>query len=227
MPKLGAVHENLDTKIYNELKGRIMRHAFRPGEKIYQDKLARELGVSRTPLVNALKYLEREKLVVAIPRRGYIVRRFSTEEMVHIFELREVLEGLAARRAALGVSDAHVERLQGFFEQFRDPADLEDVEAYAREDRRFHQFVVEVGSREFLKSILENYNVLAFSYQSEDSAGLVRPPRETIREHQAIIKAICKRDPEKAEEFMRLHLRRSMTVLELTLPRETGLEAAS
>ncbi len=224
MPKLGASHENLDTKVYGELKNRILKGGFRPGEKIYQDRLARELGVSRTPLVNALKYLEREKLVVSIPRRGYIVRRFTTEEMVHIFELREVLEGLAARRAALNMTEAQIQELQTFFQGFRQQEALEDVAAYAREDRRFHQFVVEAGSREFLRSILANYNVLGFSYQGENTAGLVRPPRETIREHQAIIKAICKQDAGKAEEFMRFHLRRSKEVLEKTLqPREAAI----
>jgi len=112
MPKLGADHENLDTKIYHELKSMILERKLRAGEKIFQDKLAHDLGVSRTPLVNALKYLEREKLVKALPRRGYVVRQFTEEEMISIFELREVLEGLAARRAAANISEAQVTRFR-------------------------------------------------------------------------------------------------------------------
>ena len=77
---------------------------------MFQDKLAQELGVSRTPLVNALKYLEREKLIIAVPRRGYFVRQFTKEEMTSIFELREVLEGLAARRASSLITDAQIKR---------------------------------------------------------------------------------------------------------------------
>ncbi|MBN2123134.1 MAG: GntR family transcriptional regulator [Deltaproteobacteria bacterium] len=209
MPKLGASHKNLDTMVYKELKFRILERKLFPGDKIYQDRLALELGVSRTPLVNALKYLVHEKLIEAVPRRGYFVRQFTKEEMTSIFELREVLEGLAARRASTLITDAQAKRLEGFFGNFNELKDLSDYRAYAKEDRLFHTFVVEVGSKEFLRSILESYNVIAFSYQIGDAEGLVRPPSETIREHQAIIKAIGHRNPDKAEELMRMHLRKS------------------
>jgi len=213
MPKLGADHENLDTKIYHELKSMILERKLRAGEKIFQDKLAHDLGVSRTPLVNALKYLEREKLVKALPRRGYVVRQFTEEEMISIFELREVLEGLAARRAAANISEAQVTRLEGFFKKFKQLKDLNDYKRYENEDRRFHNFVAQLGSKEFLKTILEAYNIIAFSYQVDVYEGLVRPPHETITEHLAIIRAITKRNPDKAEELMRSHLRKSLNQL--------------
>ena len=96
MVNLGAEHENLDHKAYLIIKNMIIDRKLLPGDKIPQEKLARELGISRTPLVSAIKYLEHEKLVEAKPRRGYFVRLFSKQEMISIFELREVLEGLAA-----------------------------------------------------------------------------------------------------------------------------------
>jgi len=213
MKNLGAEHENLDQKAYLIIKGMITERKLLPGEKIPQERLAQELGISRTPIVNALKYLEKEKLVEALPRRGFFVRLFRKEEMISIFELREVLEGLAARRAAMHITDIQMKRLQRFFEHFKELKDFADYRAYAKEDRKFHDFVVEVGSREFLKSILNAYNIIAFSYQFDAAEGLVRPPRETITEHLAIIKAIMKRLPDKAEEMMRLHLRRSLSKL--------------
>ena len=100
MKKLGDEHENLDHKVYRQLKAMILDQHLKPGSKIYQEELANDLGISRTPLVNALKRLEQEQLIIAIPRRGFSVRQFSEEEMIRIFELREVLEGLAARRAS-------------------------------------------------------------------------------------------------------------------------------
>ena len=90
--KLGVQRENLDQMIYERLKTMIIDREIAPGDKIYQEKLAHDLGVSRTPLVNALKKLEHEKLVTAIPRRGFFVRFFSKQEMIQIFELRELLE---------------------------------------------------------------------------------------------------------------------------------------
>jgi DNA-binding GntR family transcriptional regulator len=210
MEKLGVQHQNLDNMIYDRLKEMIIERKLRPGEKIYQDKLAQELGVSRTPLVSALKKLEQEKLITAIPRRGFSVRHFSKREMIHIFELREILEGLAARRAAREISTPQIRRLESFFTGFKVSRVFKDLKKYQEEDRRFHNFLVEVGGKEFLSSILRTCNVITLGYQFDNHEGLVRHPRETIHEHKAIIKAITSKDTVKAEEVARLHLRKSI-----------------
>lgn len=173
MQNLGAEHANLDQKVYHLLKTMIIERKLLPGEKIRQEKLARELGISRTPLVAALKFLEHEKLVESKPRRGFFVRLFKKQEMISIFELREVLEGLAARRAAAQVTDGQVAQLQSFFGAFQPGTDIKDYRRYSKEDRRFHNFVIQVGAKEFLRSILETYNIISFSYQVVSSEGLV------------------------------------------------------
>ena len=213
MVNLGAGHDNLDHKAYELIKKMIIERRLLPGDKIPQEKLARELGISRTPLISALKYLEKEKLVEAKPRRGFFVRLFTLAEMVSIFELREVLEGLAARRAAAHITTVQVRELKCFFEPFRHADPIVDLKGYAREDRRFHNFITEVGAKEFLKSILETYNIISFSYQVVSSEGLIRSPAETIREHLAIIDAICLKDQQKAETLMRAHFRQSIARL--------------
>ena len=214
---LGAEHENLDQKAYQILKTMIMDRQLLPGEKIPQEKLAEDLGISRTPLINALKFLEKEKLVQSIPRRGFFMRTFTKKEMISIFELREVLEGMAARKAAQKISDNQIVQLGKFFKQFAGDKDIDDIRAYAREDRRFHNFLLDIGAKEFLKSILETYNIISYSYQVVLPEGLVRHPRETIREHLAVIEAIADRDAEAAENLMRQHLQRSRTVLQESL----------
>jgi DNA-binding GntR family transcriptional regulator len=213
MQNLGAEHANLDQKVYLILKNMIMDRKLLPGEKIRQEKLAQELGISRTPLVAALKFLEHEKLVESKPRRGFYVRLFKKQEMVSIFELREVLEGLAARRAAMQVTDAEIDRLQTYFAAFKPQSDISDYRTYSKEDRRFHNFVIQVGAKEFLRSILETYNIISFSYQVVSSEGLVRSPNETLEEHLAVIGAISDRDPEAAEALMRRHFKRSAAAL--------------
>ena len=213
MINLGAEHENLDQKAYSIIKEMIMERKLLPGQKIPQEKLARDLGISRTPLISALKFLEQEKLVESVPRRGFFVRLFSKEEMVNIFELREVLEGLAARRAASKISDSQIAELRGFFKKFKRQKNISDYRAYAREDRRFHNFVIDVGAKEFLKSILLTTNIISFSYQVLDSEGLIRPPNQTIREHLAVIEAIRNRDPQASEELMRQHFKKSLIYL--------------
>jgi DNA-binding GntR family transcriptional regulator len=133
--------------------------------------------------------------------------------MVYIFELREVLEGLAARRAASNISDSQITELDGFFKKFVKQENITDYKAYAREDRRFHNFVIDVGAKEFLRSILLTTNIISFSYQVLESEGLIRPPNETIREHLAVIEAIRNRDPDAAEEVMRHHFKKSLSHL--------------
>lgn len=213
MINLGAQHENLDQKAYAIIKNLIIERKLLPGEKIPQEKLAHDLGISRTPLVSALKFLEQEKLVESIPRRGFFVRLFSKEEMASIFELREVLEGLAARRAAVKITDSQIEKLNLFFKQFAGQANISDLKVYAREDRQFHNFVIDVGAKEFLKGILQTTNIISFSYQVLNSEGLIRPPNETIPEHLAVIKAIGERNPEAAENLMRLHFKKSLAYI--------------
>ena len=223
MKNLGAAHENLDHKAYLIIKEMITNRKLLPGDKIPQEKLAQELGISRTPLVSALKYMEKEKLVEALPRRGFFVRLFSTQEMISIFELREVLEGLAARRAAICISDKQIDKFSSFFKQFRAPIDQVRYKAYAKEDRQFHSFVAEIGSKEFLKSILQSYNIISFSYQVISSEGLVRPPDETIHEHLALIDAICSRSPEDAEALMRQHFTRTIRFLKYEFEKQPAI----
>ncbi len=187
----------------------ILDQNLKPGSKIYQEKLAEDLGISRTPLVNALKKLEQEHLITAIPRRGFYARHFSKEEMINIFELREVLEGLAARRAAVRISGNQIQKLRNFFKNFKSLDDDGIVENYAKEDRRFHDFLIKIGGDDLLSSILETYSVITFSYLVGFRGGLVRPPQETIREHLSIIEAIAKKDPEMAESVVRLHFKNS------------------
>jgi DNA-binding GntR family transcriptional regulator len=219
---LGAEHENLDQKAYQILKSMIIERQLLPGDKIPQEKLAEDLGISRTPLINALKFLEHEKLVQSIPRRGFFVRLFDKAEMISIFELRELLEGLSARRACQNITDREIDQLKGFFRQFAGIKDITDIKAYAREDRRFHNMLTGIGAKEFLKSILETYNIISFSYQTVLSEGLVRSPNETIHEHLAIIEAISNRDVDSAERLMRRHLSNSAAVLRQSLKAERG-----
>lgn len=223
MINLGAQHENLDQKAYQIIKEMIVQRQLLPGDKIPQEQLAKELGISRTPLVSALKFLEQEKLVEAKPRRGYFVRLFSKEEMVNIFELREVLEGLAARRAASCITNAQIEQLKNFFRQFESSNRNRNFKAYSQEDRRFHFFVMDIGAKEFLKSILLTTNIISFSYQVASSDGLIRSPGETLGEHKAVIDAICNRDSESAENLMRRHFKKSAAVLRRMIEEEANI----
>lgn len=205
--------ENLDQKAYLIIKDMIENRELLPGQKIPQEKLAADLGISRTPLISALKFLEHEKLVETKPRRGFYVRLFSMKEMVSIFEIREVLEGLSARRAAQSITNGQIAQLKNIFQPFQDNKDIVDYQAYSRADRKFHNFIAEISKREFLSSILQTFNIISLAYLYPTKGGLIRTPNETIKEHIAIVRSICRHDPQGSEQNMRFHLQQTAAKL--------------
>ena len=213
MRNIGVNYENLDQKVYQVIKEMIETRKLLPGEKIPQEKLAKELGISRTPLISALKFLEHEKLVEVKPRRGFFVRLFTIEEMISIFEIREVLEGLSARRAAKSINEKEAARLRSIFQPFLQLENIVDYQSYSRADKQFHILIAEIGSKEFLTTILQTLNIITLAYQNITSEGLIREPNETIKDHMKIVDAICNHDPEMAEQFMRDHLKSAIIEL--------------
>jgi DNA-binding GntR family transcriptional regulator len=203
-------HENLDDKIYARLKALIAERRMLPGERILQDRLAREMGVSRTPLVNALKRLAQERLVEWVSRRGIYVKRFTKREMARLFEVREALEGLSARLAAPRIDPAEVDRLTEMFRGLDVSPTPANVRRYVERDRYFHWRLVEIAGNDQLAHAMDSVNMMFFAYQD----GLVRPAAETVQEHYPILEALRRHDPEASEGAMRLHIRRSVQQLE-------------
>jgi len=199
-------HENLDDKIYTRLKRMIAERELEPGQRILQEKLAREMGVSRTPLVNALKRLAQERLVEWVSRRGIYVKRFSLGEMAQVFEVREGLETVAARLAAAKVDPHEVDELLRMFRGFSGKLTPALIRRYIERDRHFHWRLVELAGNPHLTAAMESVHMMIAAYQ----LGLPRTPAETIPEHCAILEALRKRDPDASEAAMRVHIRRSV-----------------
>ena len=154
------------------------------------------------------------------PRRGFYVRLFSIDELISIFEIREVLEGLAARRAACSIDEKQIKELREIFSGFTSAEKLKDYHAYSKADRRFHNFISEIASREFLNTILQTFNIISLAYQYANSEGLIREPDDTIEDHLKIIDAICDHDPDNAERLMREHLEKTITKLKTIVAQE-------
>ncbi|MFZ5426595.1 MAG: GntR family transcriptional regulator [Thermodesulfobacteriota bacterium] len=144
-------HENLDDKVYARVRGMIVSGRYEPGSRIVQEDLAGELGVSRTPLVNALKRLAQDGLLEWTPRRGIHVRALEPGELVHLFVLRERLEPLAAELAARNITRAEALEME---EEWASMAGLPDTpeshRLFVDRDRRFHWRLAELAGQECL-----------------------------------------------------------------------------
>ncbi len=205
-PLSSVIHrENLDDKIYTQLRALIMERRILPGTRVPVDRLAQEMGVSRTPIVNALKRLAQEQVVDWHSHRGVYVRSLSKRELARLFEVREVLEGLAARRAAERISVAEVDALTAMFKGLDLTPRGSALPRYIEKDRHFHLRLLELADNAALTHAVNAVHLMIFTYQ----LGLSRPPAETIKEHWAILAALRKQDPDASEAAMRLHMRRS------------------
>lgn len=221
LPAVPIQHENLENKIYGRLRDLILQRRILPGQRVPVDALAARMGVSRTPLQNALKRLAQEGVVDWLSRRGIYVRRFTRREMARLFEVREALEGLAARLAASRITAAEVRRLAALFPADDGAREVSDRE-YIRRDREFHWRLVQLTGNAPLASAMDSINMMFFVYQD----GLVRPPGETIPEHRAILAGLRRRDPAASEAAMRTHIQRSIERLERDADAEESGRAA-
>jgi DNA-binding GntR family transcriptional regulator len=218
---LAIRHENLEDKTYERLRGLLVGRRILPGQRIPVDELARTMGVSRTPVLNALKRLAQEGIAVFHPRRGVYAQHFTKRQMAALFEVREVLEGLAARLAAPRITRDEVARLRALFRGLDLAPTPVAVRRYVERDRRFHWRLVELAGNDQLARAMSSVNMMFFAWQD----GLVRPPAETIGEHMAILDALSRHDPEAAEAAMRLHIRRSLARLEQEAAEEESRRA--
>jgi DNA-binding GntR family transcriptional regulator len=197
--------EILEDKIYARLKTMIIERRFKLGEKIQPDRLAKEVGVSRTPVLNALKRLAAEHIIQCIPRRGMFVARVSKRELARLFEVREALECLSARLAAAQITDEQLDQLGELFRGLDVSHTPEAVARYLERDRYFHWELVKISGNRYLMHAMDAVNVMIFTFQYD----LCRPIAEAIQEHRILLEALRQRDPSASEAAMRSHIGRT------------------
>jgi DNA-binding GntR family transcriptional regulator len=212
MDQLQTYPANLIQPVYERVKKMIKDGELKPGEKIRQEKMAAQLGISRTPLVKALHLLEKEFFVENLPRRGMYVRKFTLEEMVDAFECRLSLEMTAVRLLARDITPDQLSELKALFQPFLDRRSINQDE-YQEADEKFHAQIIDFTGNMFIKRMEAFANIQSVTYHY----GLIRPPKETLPEHMAILKAFEEKNPIEAEEAMRLHLRRSIESIQETI----------
>ncbi|ADD29215.1 MULTISPECIES: GntR family transcriptional regulator [Meiothermus] len=203
----------LNREAYKALRQAILGRRIPPGQKLVVRVLAEELGLSPTPVKEALAALEREGLVVAVPHRGYFVLEPSLEDVREIYSLREVLEGLAARLAVENDGKALLKRLERLFEKQREAAERGDMDAYGDLDLAFHRTFWEAAGSKRLLATAETIDGQIRMLINSSAAIPGRLPQSRA-EHQAILQAVRDKDPQAAEAAMRTHVRNAGQALE-------------
>lgn len=188
---------------YLRLCEQIRSGQLKPGARLTETELAEQLGMSRTPVREAIRQLEAEGLVDHQPRSGAVVRRLTYPEIMELYEMRTVLEGTAARLAARAASSMELEELQSINAEMR--CESGDPGKLTRLNRQFHLRLMDAARNRFLLR----------SMDAVDKALLILGPsametperaREAVVEHDEVLNAMAVRDDIAAEQAMRRHM---------------------
>jgi len=188
---------------YDELKKLIVSGRLQPGQRLSEPALAGALGVSRTPVREALQRLAQEGLVEMKPGKGARVRVLSPHEVAEVYEVRALIEGEAARRAAERCGEEGVAHLEEALAEL-ESADPADYAAQIAADARFHSLLVAASQNGVLERVFHDLDA-ALALTRQFSRDLNQTP-ETRQQHHAITDAIRRRDPEAARAAAVLHV---------------------
>ncbi len=200
--------EDLSDKAYKAIKQLILQGELSPGEKLYQEKLAENLGISRTPLNSALNQLEKELLVESLPRRGFFVKQLSLKQLLDLYDVRLKLEPLGAREASENPDPQIREQCRILLSTYRKRKDEDPSRRFKELDYQFHNLIMEMSDNFFLKKMISSYNIISLGnlqlfMKKEDF------PKKTgtsLSEHEAILAAVLEGKPEEAEAAMYAHI---------------------
>ena len=203
-------HENLGDRVYRVVRERILAQAFAPGTRIRVEHFTESLGVSRTPVLDALRRLEAEGLVSTVPRQGIYVVEFTRRRAEELYAVRGALEGLAGRLAAARVSAGSVEedrreRLHSLLDEQTSAVRAQDFGRFSRADIAFHNEILAAAGNETLARSLEAVygQILVLRLRT---LNVVERAAPSIAEHARILDAVERGDAAAAERAAREHV---------------------
>jgi DNA-binding GntR family transcriptional regulator len=192
---------NIKLEVYKIIREGIASREIPAGTQLKESDLVEKLGVSKTPIREALNQLSKEGIVEIYPRKGAFVKHWTKQEVLELFLIREVLEGLAVRLATKSLNKTSIEKLEEYFENYETK-----TASYAEADEQFHSDIVNGCGSKYLVTLINNLQdsvqmpeLRKLSFRSPDRI------RESVAEHLRIIKAMKEGNEKKAEELAREH----------------------
>ena len=212
------VRTNLNSQIYDILKEMIADQRFNPGSYINVEQLTHELRVSRTPIWEAIRKLEQEGIVIHTPHKGVQVRELTRKMVLELYEVRETMEGLAARLGAERATADIIGQMEKCLEAQELVVKQGDAVAYSQSDHDFHLLIYQACENELLKEILEGlrYKALPLAFKLAPHFSVF------LGFHREILEAFRQHDGKAAEKTIMRHNRRMLEIIKTT---PWGIEA--
>lgn len=202
--------KTLEDRVYADLREKILTGVLVSGQKLVQEDLAADLGVSRTPLRSAIAQLSRENFVRMSSRNEAYVAEFGSERIADLFELRAVLEGLICRLLAPVIERKQTIYLRSLMESVADRLHDPNDPTYREADMEFHTHLTDLADEHGFSHLLDPVHMVM---RMSLSQGILRAPEETFAEHLQIIDALEAGDAEAAEREMISHIRKTIVLL--------------
>lgn len=204
--------ESLVDQIATSLRNAVLDGSLKPGQRLRQEQLASDLGVSRTPLREAMRKLEEEGLIQILPSRGAHVARLDAAEQAAFYEVREALDGLAARLAAQHIQPEQTTELQRILDAMSAHVEKDEQIDWHSANLRFHQVIYEASGNAPLLRIFSQIRVTELT--NPMTSEIYRPRRElSLLEHREICAAILGGDQQSAESAARAHMQSARQTL--------------
>jgi DNA-binding GntR family transcriptional regulator len=198
-------YKPLREMVFESLREAIIQGRLKPGERMMEIQLADEMGVSRTPIREAIRKLELEGFVVMVPRKGAYVSGISVKDIVDVFEVRAALEALAAGLAAERITPDEQEELERSLVAISEVSSKADINAIVETDTNFHELIYKASRNERLFQIVIH---LKEQIQRFRTTSLSQPGRskDALEEHRKMVEAISDRNVELAQALAREHI---------------------
>jgi len=197
--------ELMADRAYSQLRDRIVTLRIAPGAPINEDALGREFEMGRTPVREAIQRLALENLVTVFPRRGTFASEINITDLAAISDVRVVLEGHAAYRAAERITPAQLVELEALLEELRSGGEGGDAEALMALDARVHRLVHRCAANPYLEQTLSRYFNLSLRIWHLVLERLPHLPAR-VHEHGDLLEAIRARDPERSRQILADHV---------------------
>ncbi len=202
--------------VFNTLRRAILRGELKPGERLMEIQLANKLGVSRTPIREAIRKLELEGLVLMVPRKGAEVAEITEKNLRDVLEVRCVLEELAVQLACDRIDPERMQQLLDAAAHFRDILGTADITELGEADEAFHDVIFQATDNRRLIQLLNNLREQMYRYRIEYLKKKECYP-QLLEEHAAIIQAIREHDKAKATEITVQHINNQVDTVVDTL----------
>lgn len=199
-------YELLSKKVYRILKERIIKGNLKPGEKILEVNIAKQLGVSRTPVREALRELAAEGFFAMEPNLGMIVIDFSIEDLQEVLKIRKLLEGFATSIAAKKINKEEIKKLEKIIKKMSISISKNDVLVYSDLNAEFHNLIFNICGNKQLIKIYDNLSNSEHRFRIRLLRNNPERLKYSLKEHQKILEALKRKDSEQAYKLSQKHI---------------------